>query len=46
VEKYADLAAAGWVVTDAELRRDVTALLGGEFRRFCGEQDSIPQQPR
>jgi hypothetical protein len=37
VEKYADLAAAGWVVTEAELRRDVTALLGGEFRRFCGE---------
>jgi hypothetical protein len=37
VEKYADLARAGWMVTEAEMRRDVQDLLGGEFRRFCGD---------
>lgn len=34
-EKYGDLAAAGWEPTEAEIRRDVTALLGGAFEQFC-----------
>lgn len=33
--KYADLAATGWEPTEAEIRRDVTALLGGAFESFC-----------
>jgi len=36
VDKYADLARTGWVATEAEIRRDVEGLFGGEFRRFCG----------
>jgi hypothetical protein len=34
-EKYADLAAAGWAATRAEIERDAGELLGGAFRRFC-----------
>ena len=33
-EKYAAVAAAGWAVTDAEIQRDVSELLGGGFQRF------------
>ena len=35
-EKYLDLAASGWWVTEAEIRRDASELLGGAFLRFCG----------
>jgi hypothetical protein len=35
-DKYADLADSGWVVTDAEIQRDASELLGGAFGRFCG----------
>jgi hypothetical protein len=35
-DKYADLADSGWVVTDAEIQRDASELLGGSFGRFCG----------
>lgn len=35
VRKYAALAASGWEVSDEELRRDATLLLGGSFERFC-----------
>jgi hypothetical protein len=34
-EKYLDLARTGWVLSDAEIRRDVAALFGGAYRRFC-----------
>ena len=34
-EKYATLGAAGWTVTDADIQRDATELLGGAFTRFC-----------
>ncbi len=34
--KYADLAAAGWTVTDAEIARDARELLGGAFHTFLG----------
>jgi hypothetical protein len=33
-DKYADLAATGWQVTEAEIRRDVADLFGGSFQRF------------
>ena len=33
-EKYTDLAATGWVVTDEEIRRDAHDLLGGAFEAF------------
>ena len=33
-DKYADLAASGWVLREDELERDVAALLGGNFRQF------------
>ena len=33
-EKYADLAATGWVVTEAEIQRDMEALFGGSFEAF------------
>lgn len=36
VEKYLDLARAGWTVTEPEVRRDVAELFGGGFDRFCG----------
>jgi hypothetical protein len=35
--RYAALAASGWAVTAAEMERDARALLGGDFRRFCGD---------
>ncbi len=35
VDKYADLAATGWVVSAPELERDVRELFGGAFERFC-----------
>ncbi|HSW44214.1 MAG TPA: glucuronate isomerase, partial [Phycisphaerae bacterium] len=34
-DKYADLARTGWTVTEADIRRDVALLLGGNFERFC-----------
>lgn len=33
-DKYADLAATGWQMTDAEIQRDVNDLLGGAFQSF------------
>ncbi|HEX8313145.1 MAG TPA: glucuronate isomerase [Chthoniobacteraceae bacterium] len=33
-EKYSDLAAAGWEVSETEIERDVRALLGGELESF------------
>jgi len=36
VEKYLDLAQTGWEPTHMEIKRDVKALFGGEFERFCG----------
>ena len=36
VEKYTDLAETGWEPTPLEIKRDVAALFGGEFERFCG----------
>lgn len=35
-DRYADLAHAGWRVTDDEIQRDATLLLGGAFKDFCG----------
>jgi len=37
-EKYADLSAAGWTVTEDEIHRDATDLLGGNFWRFVGKR--------
>lgn len=34
VDKYADLAAIGWTVTEEEINRDVKDLLGGNFWEF------------
>ena len=34
-EKYADLAKAGWLVSESDVRRDAKELLGGAFERFC-----------
>jgi hypothetical protein len=33
-EKYADLAATGWTVTEDEIARDVKNLFGGAFEAF------------
>ena len=33
-DKYADIAATGWRVTEQEIRRDVGELLGGNFKAF------------
>jgi hypothetical protein len=35
-EKYTDLEATGWRVSDAEMARDVRELLGGSYEQFCG----------
>lgn len=35
VEKYMDVARAGWWPTAAEIERDVRGLLGGNFEQFC-----------
>ncbi len=37
-EKYVDLAAKGWGVTEDEIRRDVGDLFGGNFWRFIGRR--------
>ena len=34
VDKYADLAATGWIASEAEIRRDVADLFGGAFWEF------------
>lgn len=34
-DKYRDIAAAGWPLTEADIRRDVADLSGGLFERFC-----------
>jgi hypothetical protein len=34
-QKYLALEQTGWQVTQAEIERDVKALFGGEFERFC-----------
>ena len=36
VEKYADLNRTGWLVSEADVRKDAAALLGGAFESFCG----------
>jgi hypothetical protein len=33
-DKYADLVATGWVISEEEIRRDVALLLGGTFWEF------------
>lgn len=35
-DKYADLMATGWRLTEADVRRDVERLLAGNFREFVG----------
>jgi hypothetical protein len=35
-DKYTDLAATGWAISETEIRRDVADLFGGSFRRFIG----------
>lgn len=37
-EKYKDLLDAGWEVTDAEIKRDVEMLFGGNFKEFLAFQ--------
>jgi len=34
-DRYCDLSLAGWTASRPEIERDVRALLGGEFERFC-----------
>ena len=34
-DKYVDLATTGWETSPEEIERDVKALFGGEFERFC-----------
>ncbi len=34
-DRYCDLALAGWTASRPEIERDVRALFGGEFERFC-----------
>jgi hypothetical protein len=34
-DQYADLERTGWVVTEAEMKRDAELLLGGAFENFC-----------
>lgn len=36
VDEYANLTAAGWKVSDAEIRRDVKCLFAGNYRTFLG----------
>ncbi|HWH68157.1 MAG TPA: hypothetical protein VNT26_02120, partial [Candidatus Sulfotelmatobacter sp.] len=35
VDKYSALAQTGWIVSHAEIERDVKDLFGGAFERFC-----------
>jgi len=37
-DKYADLLAAGWTLTEEEIRRDAAQLLGGNFWDFLGRR--------
>jgi hypothetical protein len=37
-EKYTDLAATGWVISEHEIRRDVSDLFGGNFWSFLGKE--------
>lgn len=37
-DKYSDLAATGWSITEDDIRRDAQALLGGNFWQFLGKQ--------
>ncbi len=34
IDKYADLAATGWQISEEEIKRDITGLLGGNFWQF------------
>ena len=43
-EKYTATAAAGWEVTDPEIQRDVTELLGGGFQRFLSSARIRPEK--
>jgi len=43
-EKYTATAAAGWEVTDPEIQRDVTELLGGGFHRFLSSARIRPEK--
>jgi hypothetical protein len=36
--KYADLMATGWLIDEAEIKRDVEKLFGGNFRAFLGRK--------
>ena len=36
LDKYADLMATGWALTETQIRADVTRLLSGNFREFVG----------
>ena len=38
VDKYTDLAATGWAVTEDEIRRDIEGLFGGNFWSFIGRR--------
>ena len=42
-EKYTATAAVGWEVTDPEIQRDVTELLGGGFQRFLSSARIRPE---
>jgi hypothetical protein len=37
-DKYADLMATGWRVTEADLQRDVARLLADNFKTFVGRK--------
>ena len=43
-EKYTATATAGWEVTDPEIQRDVTELLGGGFQRFLSSARIRPEK--
>ena len=43
-EKYTATAAVGWEVTDPEIQRDVTELLGGGFQRFLSSARIRPEK--
>lgn len=38
VEKYADVAASGWALSEDEIRRDVAGLFGGNFKQFLARR--------
>ncbi len=35
-DKYCDIAASGWEVTDDEIKRDIADIFGGSFHKFIG----------